>query len=231
MYSVFFGHDDRTPVGSSAFVQSIIRHARYPVAICPITRAMWPDMVEGTNSFTARRFLVPFAMRFNGWAAFVDGSDMICRADISDIFQHRNYNAAVQVVKHDYKTRHHRKYVGTEMEADNVDYIRKQWASVMLINCTHFIWRRFTPEYIKDTPLIDLLQLRCIPDDRIGSLPTEWNWLADEHGQNDDAKIVHYTAGIPAMHHYRDSPMADDWFSCAEESAYLSGDNHQAENH
>jgi hypothetical protein len=39
------------------------------------------------------------------------------------------FNKAVAVVKHDYKTKHRRKYIGTPLEADNADYPRKNWSS------------------------------------------------------------------------------------------------------
>jgi hypothetical protein len=41
----------------------------------------------------------------------------------------------VQVVKHDYKTKFPRKYLGTEMESANENYPRKNWSSLILWNC------------------------------------------------------------------------------------------------
>lgn len=211
--NVFIGHEDRVTVGTHVFVQSVLDHARQPVEITPITRLATPGHAEGTNAFTARRFLVPHLTGRKGWALFCDGADMLMRADINEVMQHASHRHAVMVAKHDYKTKHARKYRGTAMEADNVDYPRKQWAAVMLFNCRHPIWVDWTPEKVGATPLLDLLQLNGLPDDLIADLPMEWNWLVDEHGENQDAKLIHFTAGVPAILAHASAPMAGEWFA------------------
>ena len=125
-----------------------------------------------------------------------------------------------KVVKHEYMTKHHRKYVGTKMEAYNEDYPRKQWASVMLFSCGHPEWRKFTPEYVANQKKIDLLQFKDIT--RIGSLPREWNHLADEDGDYEQAKIVHWTAGSPGFKHYRHTPMAADFLAYYTKMVHLT---------
>ena len=211
MLNLYFGHDERAEAGTTVFVRSVIAHARQPLSLTPITRMAIGDQPEGSNAFTFRRFLVPWMQQWEGWALFADGSDMLSRGDVTDILALADHRMAVQVVKHDYQTKHPRKYRGTAMEADNRDYARKQWASVMLLNCGHFAWRKLTPEYVARADAMHLLQLQFVPDDRIGSLPPEWNWLADEHGANPAAKLLHFTAGIPAFTEHQDAPMADEW--------------------
>jgi len=132
-YLCLFGHDERARSGTTVFVQSVIAHAGEPLALIPITRAGFPGTPEGSNAFTLRRFLVPWSQQFRGWALFADGADMLCRVDLNAILAERDEYKAVQVVKHDYQTKHPRKYVGAAMESDNPDYWRKNWASVMLI--------------------------------------------------------------------------------------------------
>lgn len=210
---VFTGHEDRVAVGTHVFVQSVLDHARSPVEITPITRLATPGHAEGSNAFTARRFLVPHLMGRNGWAVFCDGADMLARADLNEILQHASHRHAVSVVKHDYRTKHPRKYLGTAMECANEDYPRKQWAAVMLFNCRHPAWIDITPELIAKTPMLDLLQFRFMPDELIGELPKVWNWLADEDGANPDAKIAHWTAGVPAIPAHASGPMADEWLA------------------
>lgn len=211
MQHVFFGHDERVEAGTTAFVRSAIAHSAGSLTLTPITRRNVPDFSEGSNAFTFRRFLVPWMLGFRGWAVFVDGADMLCRADLGELFDLVYHNDAVRVVKHDYATKHARKYRGTGMECENLDYERKQWASVMLINCGHFAWRRVTPEFVRDADPLDMLQLRFLPDALIGALPKEWNWLCDEDGANPDAKLLHFTAGIPAFPAHAGTPMADEW--------------------
>jgi hypothetical protein len=52
-----------------------------------------------------------------------------------------------------------------------------------------------------------------LDDKLIGSIPAEWNWLADEYGDNKDAKLIHYTLGSPCFEEYRNVPMADYWLT------------------
>lgn len=211
MIPVFFGHEERAAAGTTVFLSSLFRTATRPLMACPLGRQALPAMPEGSNAFTFRRFLIPSLMGYRGWAIFVDGADMLCRTDIAELAALRDDRYAVQVVQHDYQTRHKRKYVGSTMESDNADYPRKQWASVMLMQCGHLAWRGINPQSVASMPPLELLQLRFLPDYTIGALPAEWNWLADEHGENPGAKLVHFTAGIPAFAAHADAPMADDW--------------------
>jgi hypothetical protein len=199
---VFAGFDPREEVGYHAFCSSVIHRASEPVSIAPV-RA---EQRDGSNAFTYARFAIPRMCDYNGWAIFMDGSDMVCVGDIAELWDMRDHSMCVQVVKHDYKTRHPRKYVGTQMEAANEDYLRKNWSSVMLINCAHPDWR-----YARVGKSGSYLH-RFEFTDRIGTLPAEWNWLVDEAGPNADAKVLHWTAGIPAFPHYKDAPMAAEWF-------------------
>lgn len=207
---IFTGYDPREAVGWHVFAQSVMDHASGPVSFHPLQRKH-NGAPQGSNDFTFSRFLIPHMMGWSGMALFVDGVDMLCRADIAQLFELWRCDLAVQVVKHDYETKHPIKYIGTALESGNPDYARKNWASVMLINCGHMAWRRVTPETIWKMKPLDLLGLRFIEDERIGELPREWNWLADEYGENAEAKLLHFTAGIPAMPHYADAPHANEW--------------------
>lgn len=215
MIPVYVGFDPREEAGTHVFNSSLINRATSPVSIIPLHLDLFFSFYgaghrDGTNAFIYTRFLIPFLQDFRGWAVFVDGADMLMRADISELWALRDDYKAVQVVKHDYKTKHPRKYVGTKMEARNDDYPRKNWSSVMLINCGHFRWRQMTPENITKMTGPELHRFSWIPDDLIGALPAEWNWL-DEFGPNASAKIVHWTCGTPAFEHYKDSPHANEF--------------------
>jgi hypothetical protein len=72
-----------------------------------------------------------------------------------------------------------------------------------------------TPEKVKTMSGADLHRFAFIPDRYIGFLPVEWNWLADEYGTDPSAKVLHWTAGIPAWPHYANAPHADDWAKAA----------------
>lgn len=204
MIPLFCGFDKREAVGYHAFCASVIANTRDAVAFSPLQGSS-----DGTNAFTRARFLVPVLMKHQGWAIFADAADMICRGDIADLWALRDHSKAVKVVCHSYKTRNPMKYVGTEMQARNEDYERKNWASLMLINCAHSAWADTVK--LLETPTIDLLQFSHLQDNQIGELPKTWNWLVDEYGENQDANILHWTAGIPAWTNYANAPMADEW--------------------
>lgn len=213
---VYAGFDERESVGFHAFTASVIANTSMPVAITPLHAGMLRGIYDegqrdGTNAFIYLRFLIPYLNLFRGFAIFVDGADMVCRGDLAELWDMRNPWAAVQVVQHDYKTRHPRKYVGTEMEAENADYPRKNWSSVMIINCGHFAWRDLTPDKVARMTGSELHGFTFLPQERIGELPKEWNWLADEYGPNPLAKLLHWTAGVPAWPAYANAPHADEW--------------------
>lgn len=206
MINLFCGYDPREAVGFHVFVHSVLKHASVPVNIIALDNRGLP---QGSNCFTLSRFLVPYLMGFSGHAIFADASDMLCQSDIAELDSLFDSKYAVQVVKHaDYTTRHPVKYIGTELECKNRDYTRKNWASLMLINCEHRNWRDMTPDLISRSMPLSLLQLNWA---QVGELPPWWNVLADEGHDTDNAAILHWTAGIPAFTHYHDAPCADAW--------------------
>lgn len=207
---VFVGYDPREAIAFHTCVNSIIRHATQPVAIHPVALNLFKDYTEthtdGSNHFIYTRFLVPYLMHWSGWAIFIDG-DMIVRDDITKLWNQRESDKDVMVVKHDYKTKMPVKYLG----AKNENYPRKNWSSVILWNCSSFPNRRLTPEFIQQSTGSFLHRFSWIDDQRIGELPPEWNWLPDEYGPNPDAKLLHYTLGTPCFHEFADTPQGEDW--------------------
>lgn len=208
MINLFYGFDRREEPGSHVFLSSVMQHAAAPLNFIPLTSR---GLEQGTNEFTLSRFLAPSLCEFRGHSIFVDGADMIMLDDIAKLDTLFDPRYAVQVVKHaDYISRHARKYVGSGMECEQSNYARKNWASVMLFNNEHPAWidlTRALPKLRK----IDVLQFRFLSDDDIGSLPPEWNVIVDEGHTHPDAKILHWTAGIPFFPHYADAPRAAEW--------------------
>lgn len=197
-------------------MQSVIEQCSAPVSIIPLHGRQR----DGTNSFTYERFLIPHHCGYKGFAIFVDGSDMLLRSDIAELWALRSGWHAAQVVKHEYTTTHPRKYLGTPMEADNRDYPRKNWSSVVLWNCEHYMNRCLTPESLEKLDGSYLHRFSWLPDDRIGELPAGWNWLVDEYGENERAKILHWTAGMPGFKHYAQAPHAKEWRDAAVNASY-----------
>ena len=207
---IFIGYDPREAIAYHTCANSIIRHASKPVSIVPLALNLFDDYSEthtdGSNHFIYSRFLVPHLMDYVGWAIFMDG-DMIVRDDIVKLWELREMDKDVMVVKHDYKTRMETKYLG----AKNEDYPRKNWSSVILWNCNSHPNRVLKPKYIQNSTGSHLHRFSWIKDERIGELPAEWNWLPDEYGPNPDAKLLHYTLGTPSFHEFATTPMGDEW--------------------
>lgn len=147
---------------------------------------------------------------FQGWALFMD-SDMLLRADIADLWELRDSRYAVQVVKHDYRTGSPRKYLGSPIENDNLDYPKKNWSSVMLMNCGHPAMRKLTPDYVASATSQHLHRFGWLDPDLIGELPSTWNHLVGEYPLRDDAKLAHYTLGVPSFGNYVDCEHSRDW--------------------
>ena len=208
---IFVGYDPREAIAYHTCVNSIIRNSSQPVAIVPVALNLFQDYAEthtdGSNQFIYTRFLVPHLMDYTGHAIFIDG-DMIVRGDIAELWNLRDVYKDVQVVKHDYKTCMPVKYLG----AKNEDYPRKNWSSVILWNCNSFPNRALTPEFVQRSTGSELHRFSWIDDDRIGSLPPEWNWLDIEYAPNPNAKLVHYTLGTPCFDEFANKgSFANEW--------------------
>lgn len=210
MIKLFIGFDPREAVAYHTFCQSVLEKATQPVSFTPLVLQSLPVYREthqdGSNTFIYSRFLTPYLCGFDGWAIFADG-DMICRADIAELWALRDARKAVQVVQHDYQTKATAKYLGNK----NQNYPRKNWSSVVLWNCEHPKHRILTPEFVMQQTGAFLHRFSWLDDADIGALPKEWNWLTTEYEDNYDAKLLHYTLGTPCFKDYEDAPMSDEW--------------------
>lgn len=211
---LLIGWDEREAAGSHVFLQSVVEHCSIPIDVTILTPKLLKKYgvgTDGTNNFSKARFLAPFLFGYAGYCVFLDGADMLALADIKELWEQRDLRSAVQVVKHSYTPRNKRKYIGTDMEADNEAYPRKQWSSVILWHNSYAAHRRLTPEFINDTPGSELHRFDWIPDDRIGELDPRWNYLVDEDNQAKAPSLIHYTNGIPAFNAYSSGEYADEW--------------------
>jgi len=210
---VFVGFDPREAVAYHVFTQSVLEHASQPVSFTPLTtKALGNFQRDGTNAFTFSRYLVPYLSDFSGWAIFCDG-DMVVTRDIAELWEERShfsFNKAVALVKHDYRTKHPKKYIGSNMESANFDYPRKNWSSVMLWNCGHAANRVLTHEYIRDKPGDFLHRFGWLKDEQIGDLWGGWNYLVGEQPPS-SSSLYHYTLGVPGFKHYVDDHASWHW--------------------
>lgn len=210
MIKIFVGFDQREAVAYHTFCQSVLEKSTQPVSFTPLILSSLPGYTEshkdGSNTFVYSRFLTPYLCEYRGWAIFADG-DMICRSDISELWNLRDETKAVQVVKHDYKTKAEKKYLGNI----NENYPKKNWSSVVIWNCGHRKHQILTPEFLSQQTGSYLHRFQWLDESDVGALPIEWNWLTTEYPDNYSAKILHYTLGTPCFRNYKDTDMSDEW--------------------
>jgi lipopolysaccharide biosynthesis glycosyltransferase len=210
MITIFIGYDAKETIAYHVCVNSIIRQSTQPINIVPLSLNLLNDYKEthsdASNQFAYTRFLIPYLMGYNGYAIFIDG-DMVLQEDITNLYKLFDSNYAVQVIKHNYKTKRSTKY----LDAKNEDYPRKNWSSVVLWNCAHPKNKMLTTDFVQTASGSQLHRFTWLDDSDIGELPVEWNWLSDEYGENPNAKLIHYTLGTPCFEEFANTPMSEHW--------------------
>lgn len=219
---LFVGHDRRESIALDVFNHSVMARSSLPLAITPLhlnnLRNIYREHhTDGSNEFIYTRFLVPYLCNFCGWAIFADG-DMLCREDLAKLWRLRDGTKAVQVVKHNYKTKHPVKYLG----ARNEDYPRKNWSSIILWNCGHPSNSRLHPEVVMGREGSFLHRFSWLGDQEIGELPMRWNWLVGEYEPDPDAALVHFTLGTPCFAGYQRCDYANEWYAELQEVLHVA---------
>ncbi len=225
MRKIYVGYDPREAAAFHVFNQSVIENSSVPTCVIPLHQAQlgMDGQQDGTNAFIYSRYLVPALQNYRGWALFVDG-DMVVNADIKELFELIDPKYAVMVVKHDYKTNSPRKYKGSPLESDNLNYPRKNWSSVVLWNCGHPSNRILTKDYVAEAGGACLHRFQWLNDSEVGELPAEWNHLVGEYEHRASAKLLHYTLGVPGFYHYMRCDNHQDWNYYALNAMHLEGE-------
>lgn len=187
---IFIGFDHRQAVSYNVLQFSIFRRSSKPVTISPLVLPSLPMTRSGLTPFTFSRFLVPWLNDYQGWAMFLD-TDYLCLADIAEIFAMTDDRYAAMVSKN----------------------VKKfEWASMIMFNCAHTANRILTPEYVEDPKQCRAPHtLDWLSDDLVGDLPREWNHLVGYDPPRADAKLVHYTQGMPVFEETAGSEYTEQW--------------------
>jgi hypothetical protein len=174
MLRVFIGRDPRQPIAYNVLADSIIRHASQPVSITALSLKTLPIKRRGLTEFTFSRFLVPWLCDWEGVALFLD-ADMVVTGDIAELF------AVFDGPMSEYCV-----WV-------NKEQAKFEWPSAMLFNCAQC--SELTPRYIDDrtNQLFDF----AWAENSIGAFPPEWNKAVGYAPPGLDAKLYHFTKGIP----------------------------------
>ena len=187
---IFIGYDHRQAVAYNVLQFSILRRTSKPVALYPLLLPTLPMTRQGLTPFTYSRFLTPWLCGYQGWAMFMD-IDYLCLADIAELFALTDDRYAAMVSKN----------------------VKKfEWASMIVFNCGHPANRILTPEYVEDPKQCRQPHgLDWLTPDLIGDLPREWNHLVGYDAPRSDAKLVHYTQGMPIFQETAGSEYTDEW--------------------
>jgi len=209
---VFIGFDGREDVAFSVLAHSIHRNASQPVSIAPVMLSQLGGVYRRdvnplqSTQFSFSRFLTPWLCGYEGWAVFMD-CDMLVLDDIARLWALRDERYAVQVVKHVHVPKEDVKFLG----AVQTKYEKKNWSSVMLMNCAKCT--ALTPEYVNTATGLQLHQFKWLDDDSlIGELPSRWNHLVGYDAPRKDASLVHYTIGGPYFEEYAQCEYAREWW-------------------
>lgn len=222
---VYIGWDAREARAYQLAARSMVERSAHEVAIHAINAGalfeaglLWRPVLERdgqlmdhlsdapqSTAFANARFLVPYLQR-TGWALFVD-CDVVALADIAEMFALADSRYAVMCVQHHYTPR-----VATKMDGcAQARYARKNWSSVMLINCEHPAWHRMSLAQFNQWPGDLLHRFSWLRDSEIGALPPEWNWLVGEQPMPDQPKLAHFTLGGPWIRNWKGAEHDQLW--------------------
>lgn len=191
---VFVGMDERQPLAYTVCRSSIERHAKSRVLVEPIRFDWIPGMKRrGLTQFTFARYMVPWLCGYEGRAIFMDG-DIIVRADVHELAESIQEGEVAAVAKH---------------------VARFEWPSVMVFS--NWRCKALTLEYVNDEANKPHSLEWAAP---LGTLPEEWNHCVGYEDHREDAKLIHFTAGIPCWKETDGSPHAEKW---AEEFQHSVG--------
>lgn len=216
---VFVGYDSREDIAYRVCKHSILSTTTQYVKV---ERLVQKDLRKAgiytrevdqlaSTEFTFTRFLIPHLMNFKGWALFVD-CDFVFKDDIKKLWDQRDNKYAVMCAQHDYTPKE-----GVKMDGQaQTQYPRKNWSSMMLINCAHPANRQVTADFVND-PLKTgayLHRFSWLSDNQIGKLSHEWNWLVGWYKEPEDGKpkALHYTEGGPWFKEYKDCEYSNDYY-------------------
>lgn len=213
---IFIGWDSREDLAFQVCRRSLEAHSSIPLNIYPIRQfemrergLFWraPDSLSSTE-FSFTRFLTPYLANFRGWAVFVD-CDFLFRKDIAGLLDYRDPTKALYCVQHHYLPEETVKMDGRIQTR----YPRKNWSSLMWINCEHPLVKNVTPEIVNNETGLNLHRFSFLNDEAIGSLPTTWNYLEGWHSRADceDPAAVHFTRGGPWLDDYNGVEYGGEW--------------------
>ena len=220
---IFIGWDSREEIAYQVARQSILDTTSVPVEIIPLKQKTlrkkdmyWRDEDKlASTEFTFTRFLLPELTEFDGWALFID-CDFVALEDVANLFAQANDKYAVMCAQHDYTPKE-----GTKMDGQvQTVYPRKNWSSMMLVNCGHPSNKKLTKELVNTETISGayLHRFSWLLDKEVGKLSHEWNWLVGWYKEPKDGKpkFLHYTEGGPWFEKYENCEYNYEYYKAKE---------------
>jgi lipopolysaccharide biosynthesis glycosyltransferase len=216
---IFIGWDSREDIAYQVAKFSIEQLSSMPVEIIPLKQKALrrqgiytrPDDRMASTEFTFTRFLIPELTGFDGWALFID-CDFVALANVADLFAQADDRYAIMCAQHDYTPKETVKMDGQVQHI----YPRKNWSSMMLINCGHPSNANLTKDLVNNIHKTGAYfhRFSWLDDSEIGELSHEWNWLVGWYKEPEDGspKFLHYTEGGPWFENYRDCEYNHEWY-------------------
>lgn len=209
-YNIVIGYDRNNRIPAYTLAESIMQKSSVVVSFTFLHRDMLKEYTRvpsefDSTEFSNSRFIVPYLFDYKGWALFLD-NDMIVDDDIKELFDYADDKYHVMCVKHNQVCNNTTKFLGKQQS----QYQKKNWSSVMLFNNAKC--PQLTLDYVNTAPGLDLHQFKWTEDEKIGSLPLEWNYLVENHNQTTNKpKLIHYTNGGPYFKEYKHCQYAEKW--------------------
>lgn len=191
---VFIGYDPRQPLAYTVAAHSAVVNCSKPVSVTPLIQRQLPVKRKGLTEFTFTRYLVPWLCDYEGYALFID-ADMLVLGDLAELPWGMDEAVAV---------------VGHECSKINGQSLGFERASVMLFNCGTLLCRALRPEYIETGNPQAFDWARCDVGG-IRPLDPAWNHLVGYDPPRKDAKIVHFTQGIPCFPETLNDEYSQEW--------------------
>ena len=189
---IFIGYDHRQPVAYNVLQYSLYRRSSKPLSISPLVLPTLPMTRQGLTPFTFSRFLVPWLCDYRGWALFLD-IDFLALGDVAELFALADPRYAAMVSKNPKKF---------------------EWASMILFHCAHPANRVLTPRYVDDPKqCVNPHIMDWLTPELVGDLPRQWNHLVGYDAPRADAKLVHYTQGMPIYEETSGSEYREEWLA------------------
>jgi hypothetical protein len=189
---VFIGYDIRQPIAFQVLAHSIWSFSSKPVEIVRLDIRQMPIKRTSLTEFTYSRYCPPYLMGYEGTALFLD-ADMLLLDDIWKLDAiARDMPHSVCLVK---------------------NKLRFEWPSLMYFHNERC--RALTPELIETgkPQTFDWAKYG------VGELPPEWNHCIGYDTHNPNAKLAHYTAGVPCWPETKNCRFAKEWATVAKDAS------------